>query len=377
MFHFMEDNGGVDLSELVPRADLREFIDREFGHVLELSPASGSKILILTEVHDREANVVGVELLKRGVDYIRLNSGDFSSRAFVTCTADGGTSSVRIRVGHDEVISRQICTVWYRYLSLEPFGLHLDFDDPLAVAFAHREWRWAMRSVTGSLGCFWVSPPDAMVTAGDRFLQLRRASEVGLDVPRTIMTNDPSKVREFYDECAGRIMAKVVNLHSIGVKGRLFNVFGRRLRREDLDLLDSVRYVPSIFQEYVPKRVEVRVTVVGDRLFAAEIHSQVNENSRDDYHRGSPKDIPVAVHHLPAEIDAKCRSLVYRMGLLFGALDLILTPDGPYVFLEVNACGDWWGIEVKTGLPITQAVVDLLIEGSHSPLPVSGEAISK
>ena len=56
-------------------------------------------------------------------------------------------------------------------------------------------------------------------------------------------------------------------------------------------------------------------------------------------------------------------SLVHRFGLQFAALDLLVTPDGRYVFVDLNSNGQWGWIENQTGLPLTETLVNLLERG--------------
>ena len=58
--------------------------------------------------------------------------------------------------------------------------------------------------------------------------------------------------------------------------------------------------------------------------------------------------------------------MVERLGLCYGAIDMILTPDGRYVFIEINPNGQYLWIEQETGLPISAAICDLLMGGSRS-----------
>jgi len=46
--------------------------------------------------------------------------------------------------------------------------------------------------------------------------------------------------------------------------------------------------------------------------------------------------------------------------LSFGAIDLLLTPTGEYVFLEINPNGQWYWLELITGIPLTNAMCDVL-----------------
>jgi D-alanine-D-alanine ligase-like ATP-grasp enzyme len=48
------------------------------------------------------------------------------------------------------------------------------------------------------------------------------------------------------------------------------------------------------------------------------------------------------------------------LDLRFGALDFLVTPEGEWVFLEINPNGQWAWIEENTGLPITSAIADIL-----------------
>jgi glutathione synthase/RimK-type ligase-like ATP-grasp enzyme len=54
-----------------------------------------------------------------------------------------------------------------------------------------------------------------------------------------------------------------------------------------------------------------------------------------------------------------------HFGLNYGALDLILTPDGRHVFLEVNPVGEFFWLERCPGLPISKAIADILLSQSH------------
>ena len=63
--------------------------------------------------------------------------------------------------------------------------------------------------------------------------------------------------------------------------------------------------------------------------------------------------------------------LVRRLGLHYGTIDMVLTPDGRYVFLEINPNGQYLWIEKQSGLPITEAVCDLLARESQRYLRVS------
>jgi glutathione synthase/RimK-type ligase-like ATP-grasp enzyme len=142
-------------------------------------------------------------------------------------------------------------------------------------------------------------------------------------------------------------------------------VFTQLLTRDKLDEIGALAACPAIFQQYVDKQVELRITMVGREVFAAAIYSQEHPETSVDFRRWAllppEKDVKHTVFDLPSAVRDKLLALMNRLGLVFGCLDMILTPAGEYVFLEVNPSGQWGWIEDKTGMPITSALVNLLL----------------
>ena len=100
-------------------------------------------------------------------------------------------------------------------------------------------------------------------------------------------------------------------------------VFTRVLTADKLEEIDALAACPAIFQEYVDKQVELRITIVGDKVFTAAIDSQEHAETQVDFRRPSP--LPaVQVRHtvfeLPPEIRGKLLNLMNRLGLAFGCV---------------------------------------------------------
>jgi glutathione synthase/RimK-type ligase-like ATP-grasp enzyme len=118
-----------------------------------------------------------------------------------------------------------------------------------------------------------------------------------------------------------------------------------------------------IFQRHVPAVADIRVTVVAGQFFAAAT------DGRDACY---PQDVRMnldakyAPHDLPPETRAKLATLMERLGLVYGAIDLRLTPEGHYVFLEINPAGQFLYIEDATGQPIAAALARALRNGAAS-----------
>jgi len=120
---------------------------------------------------------------------------------------------------------------------------------------------------------------------------------------------------------------------------------------------DSIRACPIILQREIRKKYDVRVTVVGETVFAATIDSQSDSATEVDWRKTSQPTLAHAIYHLPPEIAAICVSLTRKLGLRYGAIDLILDCDDQLWFLEINPNGQWGWIETRTGHPIAAAIV--------------------
>ncbi|QVQ52153.1 hypothetical protein J4H86_26215 [Spiractinospora alimapuensis] len=131
--------------------------------------------------------------------------------------------------------------------------------------------------------------------------------------------------------------------------------------RPSLIMAEGVEATAHLFQGWVPKDHEVRLTVAGDRLLAATVHADSDTGVidwRSDYRK-----LRYETTTVPQNVADGVHALLARLGLRFGALDFVVQPDGEWVFLEVNPAGQWDWIQHETGLPIVEAIVDELLEG--------------
>ena len=126
----------------------------------------------------------------------------------------------------------------------------------------------------------------------------------------------------------------------------------RSLKPEDEVHADSIAVAPVIFQRHVPAVADIRVTAVGGTFYAAA--TDVREAAYPQDVRMN-LDAEYVAHELPPETAGKLRALMERLGLVYGAIDLRLTPEGLYVFLEINPAGQFLYIERDTGQPIAEA----------------------
>lgn len=231
--------------------------------------------------------------------------------------------------------------------------------DPAYQRFALSETAEALAGLWHALDVPWVNDPGRDEVAHRKVYQLRVAQDVGLAIPDTLVTNDPAEARRFVDAHG---YAKVVYKAFSATVDHWRET--RVLRAEEVDQLDDVALAPVIFQDYVEAVHDLRVTVVGDRVFAAAIGSQRTSYPVD--FRMDMANATIEEVELPAAVENGLLELMRRLGLVYGAIDLRLRPDGRYVFLEVNPAGQWLFVEQETGQPISDAIAERLSRASAS-----------
>ncbi len=312
-------------------------------------------ILIVTNERDLTSDYVVLELQRRGLPFHRLNSERFSE-AKVSFDPGRGEDAWIVKFGDTTIDFAAIKAAYFRRPGIPSAPAAL--KQGAARRYCEVEWGAALASALNSLGDRWLNSPLAILVAENKPRQLSIACDLGFAVPDTLVTNDFRQAQCFLSE--GASVAKPLREALLEEDGEERVIFTTRL--DILVETDDVKIsaAPVIFQREIVKRSDIRATVVGNAVYAAEIHSQEQDETRTDWRRGSHPDLPHSPHKLPDDLDKKCISLVRSLGLRFGAVDLVLDRDGNYWFLEVNPNGQWAWIENRTGLPLTRAIVDEL-----------------
>jgi glutathione synthase/RimK-type ligase-like ATP-grasp enzyme len=318
-------------------------------------------ILILTDESDPHADHLEQRLAERGARFLRFDPGHFPAKAHIAMSygAAGHRRSTLI-TGDRSVDLASVASVWYRRPT--PTQPHNEIVDADARDYITEECSTVLRDLWSSLDCFWLPAAQPVIRKAElKASQLKLAASLGFELPPTLITNNPEELLAFYQAHNGNIISKLPSSSLYKYTGKTFNRYTQPVSKRDVAHAAAIRLCPMIFQAYVPKRVELRITVVGERVFAAEIHSQHSNHTRYDWRRYDRYQTPYFSHALPGRIERLCVQLVHRQGLCYGAIDMVLTPDGRYVFLEINPNGQYLWIEQMTGLPISDAICDLLI----------------
>ncbi len=318
-------------------------------------------VLLVTHSADHfTVDRVAAGLQRRGARPLRFDTDAFPTRHQLTLAfdTDGVRACLRAEHGALTDLSR-VQAVWMRKQC--PAAL----PDDLAPELAPGCRAEARATLTGLWTLLtqarFLDPPDNAQAAEDKLRQLRLALASGLRVPRTLVTNDPAAVRRLFDETGGNVVAKMLQPLSQSMGSAPLFVYTNAVQAADLEQLDGLAYAPMIFQERVAKQLELRVAYVGGRCFAGAIDASASVHGAVDWRRAEPHECRWVEAALPEPVQAGLRRLMHALGLRFGAVDLIRTPAGEHVFLEVNPGGEWGMLERDLGLPIADAIAEELL----------------
>jgi glutathione synthase/RimK-type ligase-like ATP-grasp enzyme len=194
----------------------------------------------------------------------------------------------------------------------------------------------------------WISDPAATERASNKILQLNAADRAGFRIPATLVSQSPSVVRQFFVQY-GPVIYKPV----AGARGPL--LFTRFLTEELILEEASLMTCPTIYQEYIPGDLHIRLNCFGTRSFASTI-----ESSELDWRPNL--NVPIQPYDVPETLNVLVRRTLDLLGLEMGVFDIKLTPEGEFVFLEVNPQGQFLFLEGATGQPLGRYMAEYLLE---------------
>ncbi|GAA2680890.1 ATP-grasp ribosomal peptide maturase [Streptomyces anthocyanicus] len=321
-------------------------------------------VLVVTALEDVTADWVIAALNERGVTVVRVDPADVGPRLSFgfRIGADAPAWSGLLRTESRDVELGEVGAVYHRRPT--PYRDRFARLPRQQRDFAAAEARHGLGGVLNDLrSAVYVNHPAAVARAEFKPGQLRRFAELGLRIPATLVTNDLVAARDFAARHPS-VVCKTFRGLPPGEDGRAGAIWTQRVHSDDFD--DSLSVTAHLFQAEIPKAGDVRVTVVGRRVFAQRISAPCGAL---DWRCGSWDDLVHSPVTVPSVVETALHRYLADSGLVFGCFDFALTGDG-------SSPDDWWAIECNPNgqwgwLPdafaITEAFADILsTEGSGS-----------
>jgi hypothetical protein len=166
-----------------------------------------SVILIVSHTHDAHALEVMQRLEQHGCKPVLFDTARIPRETKLELTHERSVGwSGSAQLDGRLVDLRAVKSVWWR--RPQPFNLHAEVGGSEDRAFALAETYAAVSGLWSLLDARWMNDPDCDEKAGRKAWQLKVARDVGLAIPSTCITNDPSRARSFVDSHSVPIIYK-------------------------------------------------------------------------------------------------------------------------------------------------------------------------
>lgn len=302
-------------------------------------------ILIVTHREDYTADFLVNILNQRNIEYLRFNTDCIGQKHKISFTTKNEAKITIDGISHFD-------SVWFRRVKVPTISF-ASFEEN---DFYNKDYQSFFNNLWNTLSTNkWLSNPNNIYKAENKILQLSIARKLGFSIPNTVISSDSRQIEHFSLENGGKVIIKPLYRSRFLANGEEKIIFTSNLKTNHL-VNDSFISFPMIFQNEIEKEYELRVTVVGQEVFAAKVDSQNDLDTKLDWRR---KTLKFQAYNLPIEIQELSVKLVKELGLGFGAIDIIKSKKG-YVFLEINPNGQWVWIENDTGLKISDAIIQYL-----------------
>ena len=323
-----------------------------------------TNLLIVTSASDIHADVVIRELQKKSkINPIRLNTETFikNSQYFYEWKSSGELNKQLLGVRNSLKNIRDIGVIWWR--KPDRYDVFPEVTDAWAIKYCQQETESLVQSLAGLYpDAKWVNHYYKLRFPSHRINQIPTAKELGITIPPTVVTNSYKAACQFVAQ-QGKCVIKPLRYSGFLHQGKQYACYTRPIDLETLEeFKESIRLAPIFLQKRISKKAEYRVTLIGKHDFVCRIDAK-HLNDADialDWRAIAPEKLIHLPGKLPNTYLEKLHQMLDIFGLNFGAFDIIRDEDDTLYFIELNPNGQWYWIEILTGMPMVSAIIELI-----------------
>ena len=317
-------------------------------------------ILIITNKEDITVDFIVRELQHRGIPYYRMNTEDIPDRISINFNLNSNELVLIDKVKEKKINLLDFDSVYFR----RPLLNNLDYIQGINFQeqdYLKSELAFILEGIYKALrNKYWLNNIYKIREAENKIYQLQIAREIGFEIPLSYISNQSKQIKELQEICNNNCIVKPIKSGNIKDLKNSKAIFTTKLKREQFANVEGIESFPLFIQENIRKQFDLRITVLADEVYTAQIHSQISKDSEIDWRRGN-RILEHRPHDLPIKIKNMCISLTQQMGLNYSAIDMVLDENGNYIFLEINPNGQWAWIEKRLGFPLSKKIVELLV----------------
>lgn len=237
--------------------------------------------------------------------------------------------------------------VYYRKITLPKLeGFELKYKNLM-----YKEMMTIIEGIAESAGKVALTRPSILKKADNKIIQIQVAMEVGFTVPPSLLTNSNISAQEFVNTHHSSIV-KPISVGRINTS-QTVNFIQTNIVKNTGNI-EGLEFSPAYFQSYVEKDYEVRLNIVHGECYGVKIES----SNKVDW-RKNDATIRYSKIKVPKDIERMCIEMMDKLNIHFAAFDFIVS-NQKYVFLELNANGQWQWLEEKLDLGIADKIIQYL-----------------
>lgn len=317
-------------------------------------------ILLLTNKNDVTVDFIIKELQKRNIPYYRLNTEDIPNKVLINFSVNTSTYKLIDKIKDVTLNLLDFESIYYRRPLLNELSYIKDINMQ-EQSYLKSELAFILEGIYKILRKkYWVNNVYDIREAENKIYQLQLAQELGFKIPQLLLSNETEFVNQFNEKNIDCII-KPIKSGNMRDEKNPKAIFTTKFKDDCLKDSKRIEAFPIFIQNNIHKKYDLRIIVIGNEAYAAEIDSQVYKSSEIDWRRGQ-NILTHKKHKLPEIIKKKCLQLTSVLNLNYSAIDMVFDKNGEYVFLEINPNGQWAWIENRLGFPISEKIVDLLVE---------------
>jgi len=316
-------------------------------------------ILFITNKEDLTIDFLINKLNRDNVNYFRLNTEDFPQNLGFNFNFKDNKFTIIDYIKNIEINIEDINSVYYRRPKLSE--INFKRLNKGRKKFLLDEITYCFEGLYKLMrNKYWLNKIFAIREAENKMYQLLLAKEIGFRIPNSLITNSNS-AHYFFNNEDEYIIKPIRTGYIDSIKSKEL-IFTNLFTKDQTYNLKRVKIFPNYFQEKVNKIADIRVTVVGNKIFSALIKSQEFEETKVDWRRNEEIPLQYEKIELPELIRKKCLKLNKILNLNFSTMDFALKKNKDYIFFEINPNGQWAWIEKKLKFNISQEIINLLTQ---------------
>ncbi|MCK9479955.1 MAG: RimK-like protein [Firmicutes bacterium] len=305
--------------------------------------------LVISNTIDFSTDLVCLQLQKLGKRYLRVNRDKFFEYKI---TYKLNENAIFITMCDENYVIREseLKSIFFR----APVFLRNGKTYSVSEQLYRSQWSAFIRNLIVFDKSKWINNPVDTYKAENKMYQLKLARDNGLVIPKTLLGNCISE--DVIEDNEYIIKALDTALfHDGDVELFTYSTIVTGLELKCAELSSA----PVIIQEHLKDKIDIRVTIIGEKIFPVKI-TRNGHGIVGDWRKTSKELLSYTPFELPVEVSSKLIVLMKQLNLLFGGIDLIFCND-KYYFVEVNPTGEWGWLKFATKINLEEEIVNCML----------------